>query len=738
MTGYADAAADYFARGWQPLPVFGPGKGVTPKGYTGYHGQQVTAEDVAEWSAKHPAAGLCLRLVGVVGLDLDAYADNGAGDAWEALCARLGPLEPTWLSSSRLGKDWDGLSGIRLFALPSSLQAQQQDAVWKGNLGPGIDVIRFAHRQVNAYPKVHPTRGTVYCWLDEATGEIVEGVIPVRPEDLPMLPPAWAEELLKPTAEQAKHQQKPAAGKTAGGNPAQWWTPGDPCPAVQKALGEVLAEFLGSPHDTTVQGTLRLTRLGEQGHRGVAAAMDELHTEFINQREAKAFQPEPPEQEWQRAVDGIWPEIMRQGLTPPDRVRCCGPAPEDEVDRNADGLWERSSRLAHIRQFALATRAAPEAVLFAVLARVAMTVPPHVRIETGVDSPASLNLFTALVGVSGRGKGRAERAAKRAVELPCEVYTAPLGSGEGLTHQYVHRDKKGDIVWDRNAVLFSESEVQNLAALGSRQGSTLDAQLRKAYMAEQLGFAYVALEKRLILDEHAYRLCLLLGLQPENGHVLLNSASAAGGTPQRFAWAWTNTTEHGSERPPLPPPLMLAAQDWAVPLALPFREFVVADEVKAEVDALDLEASRGDSELDGHSLLTRVKLAAALAVLHDRQEVAPWEWETAGLLMRRSDRTRAEVVRRLGVKDAAGVRAQGRVRAEQAVQVEESLHASRLKSACTAVLRAVKNGRGSATRKQIKGELGSRLRGYLDEALGALAEAGKVHEEDGQWVFGPS
>ena len=59
------------------------------------------------------------------------------------------------------------------------------------------------------------------------------------------------------------------------------------------------------------------------------------------------------------------------------------------------------------------------------------------------------------------------------------------------------------------------AEVDTLAALHRRQASTLLPELRKAWMGDALGFAYVDKEKRLTLARHSYRLCLVVGIQPE-------------------------------------------------------------------------------------------------------------------------------------------------------------------------------------------------------------------------------
>lgn len=341
MNIYGQAAPEYFERGWNPLPLFN-GKGVTPPGMTGYAGALVTAADVARWSKSPNVIGLTLRLVDTVGIDVDAYKD---GCEWEAVKAKQGPLPPTWVSSSRFGDGYDGVSGIRLYRLPAAYLARQRERCWHGVLGEGIDVVRFAHRQVNSWPTVHK-RGTGYQWLNEATGEIVDGPIPCRPEDLPELPLKWAEAMIKPEHPQASRQEHRAGGggthsrsATRSATPEEraevesWWTPGVPCPAVARALEDILDLLPGNRHDTAVPGMLRLTRLGEQGHQGVLEAVTELQDAFIAELDGDPSRTEPPEDEWSRAEAGIYRVIAEQGFTPPEDHGCC-------LGYDEEGLFE--------------------------------------------------------------------------------------------------------------------------------------------------------------------------------------------------------------------------------------------------------------------------------------------------------------------------------------------------------------------------------------------------------------
>lgn len=391
---YADAAQSYLQLGYQPLPLFS-GKGVTPAGFTGYDGKLVTPEDVERWSTSHDAAkgGLCLRLVDMLGLDLDAHAEGkNAAEHWARLQKELGPLPPTWLTSSRVGsEDYDGLSGIRLYRLPDKYKALQRERRWKGILAPGIDVVRFAHRQANAWPTVHK-RGTRYQWLNEATGELVDGVIPASSEDLPELPESWCEYLLKPVRERKPPREKqpsPEQGPPRGRKPprtestaqeSEWWTEGKPCTAVAAALSDILKNLAASRHDEALRGVLRLTRLGEQGHQGVRDAVETLKREFLRRvTEDGSRSLGVANAEWSRAVEGLAAEIERQGFTPPESRGCCGLRGRASFAADAgrdEAFFTSTPVLAHIRHAAHSRMLEPWGVLGAVLARV-VAEPGH-------------------------------------------------------------------------------------------------------------------------------------------------------------------------------------------------------------------------------------------------------------------------------------------------------------------------------------------------------------------------
>lgn len=320
MTGYRDAAPLYLSAGWTGvLPLPPRAKADPPAGYTGRAGVDPSLADVQTWSDFRPVdANLALRLpAGVVGIDVDAYDGKPGAATLAALEAKLGPLPPTVVSTSR----GDGTSGIRLYRVPARPS-------WS-DPGRGIEVIHHGWRYLVAWPSIHP-EGRPYRWLDQVTGELLDG--PPRWADLPDLPPAWVEHL-------ARDQAGPDKADAATDEVVAWLDTlpaGSPCQKVAGALGELLAalEDGGSRHAATLRPVAALVRLGERGHPGVPAALAEARSAFLSavtapgngqrtEREAIA--------EWRRGVAGAY-RIVKADPTAEAHLGCrCAGAVVEQI-----------------------------------------------------------------------------------------------------------------------------------------------------------------------------------------------------------------------------------------------------------------------------------------------------------------------------------------------------------------------------------------------------------------------
>ena len=434
-------------------------------------------------------------------------------------------------------------------------------------------------------------------------------------------------------------------------------------------------------------------------------------------------------------ADGWWevePPDDDDGQDTTARVTPAVSAQTGEPDGDVldgEGFWGSRPVLTHIHNYARSRLVSSYAVLGVVLARVVTAVPPFVVLPALVGSEAGLNLFVALTGRSGGGKGAAEAAGTDAVDVgPLEV--ASVGSGEGIARLYGHRDRQGEVIRDRTAVLFTVPEVDNLTALGNRQGATLLPQLRMAWSGERLGFAYADRLKALPIPRHSYRMGLVLGVQPGRAAPLLDDSD--GGTPQRFLWMPTTDPAAPDTPPACPAP-------WTWQLPAPWRAdgpsglvvMDVPDVARRTVQAHRLAHLRGQGEdLDGHRHLARLKVAAALALLDQRKHVDVSDWNLAGHVLLVSDRTRAGVTAHLRASAARANEVRGEHEGTRAVVVQNKIAQATERRVSGVVLRRLAKTGGWLSHREVVVSTASRDRGCLPEALERLVDAGAVETRD--------
>lgn len=431
---------------------------------------------------------------------------------------------------------------------------------------------------------------------------------------------------------------------------------------------------------------------------------------------------EPPDTPPPAEVDAS-PVVVSKVLAPEEAER---------IENVREHFWKTRPILTHIQQFARARYVAPWATLGAVLAHVVAATPPKVMLPAIIGSEASLNLFIGLIGAAGAAKGASEKVAATAVDLDqrrAPVY--PLGSGEGLAHMFMRATKDGPEMHNANAVVTIQ-EVDTLASLKSRQSSTIMPQLRQAAMGEQLGFFYVDETKRLMVPEHSYRLCLLAGIQPKRSGVLLSDDEVDGGTPQRFVWMSCDDPDAPDEDPEEPAPLLWQPPDWSrvetVKTGGIVRKIMkVCETARQAIIGARKARRKGDgAALDGHALLTRLKVAAALAILDGRTEVLDEDWELAGAIMAESDEQRARCQQALAEASRDQNRRTGEAEAHRALVIDERVETEKLK-------RAVQRIKRYLTRAGDEGLAGSKLRGklgaiaaFMEQAVDILEVAGEV------------
>jgi hypothetical protein len=403
-------------------------------------------------------------------------------------------------------------------------------------------------------------------------------------------------------------------------------------------------------------------------------------------------------------------------------------------------LWEARQILTHVRDHARARRASPWAVLGCVLARVTVATPPGIVLPPLVGGPGSTNLYVGLVGPSGAGKGAAESAAADALTMPPELRPAviPLGSGEGISRAYSHRekmDKNGpwETIQDRDSVLFTCAEVDTLTAINGRQGSTLLAELRKAWIGEDLGFGYASPDKQIIVRRHTYRAALIVGIQPARAGGILSDAD--GGTPQRLVWLPVADQDAPDALPDPPEPMRWRLPEWRAPSPSELTEISVCDAARRTIDVDRLARLRGeDPGLESHALLARLKVGAALGILDRRYDVDDEDWQLADIVMRMSTATRENVIAYMAQARQARSVTAGISASKTKEIVDDTIYKEHVERVGKAILRFVKKSREvKFTKRKLRDKITSRDKRYFEDAVGWLECSGALRlvEDDG-------
>jgi hypothetical protein len=408
---------------------------------------------------------------------------------------------------------------------------------------------------------------------------------------------------------------------------------------------------------------------------------------------------------------------------------------EDERDEiSEETFWKSRPVLEHIHTFARARIAAPWAMLGCVLARVLVTVSPQVQLPPLTGGRASLNLFVALSGPSGSGKDVAAAAAKDCLDYGEDRDESPLGSGEGLSSLFVRWDVKAkEMVQFATSSLVQVSEMDNLAALGARQGSTILPMLRQAAMGQTLGFSNAHNETTRIVGSHKYRLCLIAGMQPARSGILLNDR--AGGTPQRFIYLPTVDPQTPAHEPDEPgpwrwtPPAFKSFTGAFSPITIP-----LPTHVKEAIKAGRRAGARGETPpVDSHSMLTREKVAAALTILDGRTVVDDDDWALSGVIMTVSDRTRAMCAQALKAESQKENVGKALAEAERTVIVADHVDEVAIKRVSARIKGQLVKASGGMKAGDLRRTIRYTDRTHFEDAISALKRSGDIREEKDEY-----
>ena len=535
-----------------------------------------------------------------------------------------------------------------------------------------------------------------------------------------------------------------------------------------------------------LSGTELVIGRDHDGHRGLATAIDLLWS--IRAKEARGFE---------RMLEGARAKVLQnnRGRKPKLPCTCDQPkrapltaityeppidsiggepekCPVSDINQDLgrfllpDEFWASTTPLGRIYAASMSRLCSPDAVLHAVLSILASLLHHGSRVHTGVR-PSALAHYTAVIAESGGGKTEALDCAKSltaswqkarwavtAEEYPNEpgYVMVPLGSGEGLLDSFMSEqlvptpgtadeDGKGQKyskqwVMVRHNVLAYKGEGREILQVDSRTGSTIMSVLCDAWSGDIVGQANAKSGgRRRILEAGSFTLGVLIGLQVAKAEPLFEDA--AGGAPQRFTFA-------PAEYPPHADDVEADIPDWPGELDETIHTGAITVNIVGEArrDVLRHRRAKaggrsGESELDGHKMLLRCRVAALLTLLHadtvttDTIDVPQEMWDLAGMVIARSCLLRDWLADQGRVRRAAIANETDKRRRNVQVQAAHEVnHVEEVKRAASSVVRAVERLGGRAPRGKARKGIRSDLRHHADAAIALAVKDGRLLEED--------
>lgn len=411
-----------------------------------------------------------------------------------------------------------------------------------------------------------------------------------------------------------------------------------------------------------------------------------------------------------------------------------------------DEFWASRDWLGQIRIAAWSRGLAPDAVLGAVLARYAATIPVSYRIPAIVGAPATFDHLSVLVGDSAAGKSAAMAVAEELLPDRFEKtinWSVPVPSGEGLIDAFYdhveEEDEKGRTkeVYKRvfDAVFFSFDEAKQLIDINNRSGATIGSVILSAWSGHRVGQSNASRDRKRKLEARTFRVSGLMGIQSKRGHEFLAPDLVESGLPGRIVWFaaedpsmpdWQDAPEWGGD------PLSLTAHP-VVPTMVTYDQ-VIWDEVR-EAHWAAKQKRVHEEPIDGHTRLARLKIAGMISLADGSQHVDSASWNLAGQIAHTSTSLRKYMARLGGDRRTAAARDRGHMDAIQKSAADETAHRIAVNKASAAILQAITE-HGPVKKKALKQHINSRLRrsDIMNQALSELVDISKVKEGPDGWV----
>lgn len=420
-------------------------------------------------------------------------------------------------------------------------------------------------------------------------------------------------------------------------------------------------------------------------------------------------------------------------------------------------FWDSSPLLKYIYEESRCRRVPPKAVLLSVLTHICASIPIEFVLPAIIGAQASINFFAAFVGESGDGKGSSTRVASSLFNYSQTGFTYHVGkggSGEGLVGIYAYYDHMKKVVVHKTASAFLNiNEIDDLAATGSRSGSTMLSTLREAWFAEPLGHDYV--KNPTQLPELSYRLALQVAAQPLRSKWLLDDID--GGLTQRIVFVSTSDPECVHPDVVLESPTPIA---WVVPVEIlelsqskksKIEEDKKTSELMKSLSLIEEEKSQfieikvcelakrtillehwkrktsPKEAIDSHFLLAQEKVALLLAALHGKLEVDEENWKRAAIVMswskRAIDNIKTEIQKKTQIDQMARTTAAG----DKQEYLDKRAENKAVTDTATNILKWAKNGLVKMSgRDGIKMKIKNDKRQFIDDAIEWLINEKKI------------
>lgn len=308
-------------------------------------------------------------------------------------------------------------------------------------------------------------------------------------------------------------------------------------------------------------------------------------------------------------------------------------------------FYDQRPWMAACRQMAQAVGGSPSAHLLAFLCRWATLIPPGYSIPPINGAPSSFDLLGVIAGTSGSGKTSPMRNAAELLPVSGRKdlrLGLGIGSGEGIIEAfYGIVEFEGDDGKKRRerrkciaGINFTVSEGMIFAELAGRAGTTHVTRLCDAWSGAALSTANASAETFRHIDVNQYRLSLVMGIQADMAHELMNDTAASQGFVGRLLFAWAEEPRVAPRpRPPDPPtieiPATIRSGDEYTQTYLDYP-----DEVYAEIQAAnDQRVGTNVPVEEHHHDLLRCKVAGIVALLDGRMFVSQDDWSIATALV---------------------------------------------------------------------------------------------------------